>query len=167
MNLSIIVAVSENNLIGVKNDLPWKLSADLKRVKNITMGHHLIMGRKTFDSIGRTLPGRTIIIITRNKDFKAQGCIVVSSLNEAINAVKNDDEPFIFGGGEIFREALPLVNKIYLTRIHKQLDGDTYFPELKKEEWKEISRHDFPADEKNNHPYSFIDYERVKNFSEG
>src|ERR1041385_6253429 len=120
MNLSIIVALSENNVIGVKKALPWHLSADLKRVKAITMGHHLIMGRKTFESIGKPLPGRTIIIITRNKDYKVEGCIVVPSLEEALKAVKNDDEPFIFGGGEIFNQALPLVNKIYMTRIHKR-----------------------------------------------
>src|SRR5881227_2718073 len=113
--LSIVVAVSENNVIGSGNTLPWRLSGDLKRVKTITMGHHLIMGRKTFESIGKPLPGRTIIIITRNKDYKVQGCIVVSSLQEAIKAIKNDEEPFIFGGGEIFREALPMVNKIYMT----------------------------------------------------
>src|SRR5579871_89513 len=148
MTLSIIVAVSENNLIGANNDLPWRLSADLKRLKTITMGHHLIMGRKTFDSIGKPLPGRTFIIITRNKDYQAPGCIVVSSLQKAIKAVKNDEEPFIFGGGEIFREALPMVNKIYMTRIHQRFEGDTYFPELKEEEWKQVSRNDFQKDEK-------------------
>src|SRR5437764_12129581 len=114
MNLSIIVALSENNLIGINNELPWHLSADLKRLRTITMGHHLIMGRKTFDSIGRPLPGRTIIIITRNKEYKAPGNIVVSSLDDAIKAVKNDKEAFIFGGGEVFREALPKVDKIYM-----------------------------------------------------
>ena len=162
MNLSIIVAVSENNLIGVNNGLPWQLSADMKRLKAITMGHHLIMGRKTFDSIGKPLPGRPIIIITRNKDYKAEGCTVVSSLAEAINSVKNDDEPFVFGGGEIFKEGLPLVNKIYLTRVHGRFEGDTYFPELKKEEWREVSHEDFSADEKNNYSYSFINLERIK-----
>src|ERR1019366_6240362 len=122
MNLSIIVAISENNLIGVNNGLPWQLSADMKRLKSITMGHHLIMGRKTFDSIGKPLPGRPIIIITRNKDYKAEGCTVVSSLAEAIKSVENDDEPFVFGGGEIFKEGLPFVNKIYLTRVHGQVN---------------------------------------------
>src|SRR5258708_7509586 len=125
--ISIIVALSENNLIGVNNQLPWRLSADLKRVKAITMGHPLIMGRKTFESIGKPLPGRTNIVITRNKDFKADGCFVVSSLKEAIEKAKDDSEIFIFGGGEIFREALPIVNKIYMTRIHHHFEGDTYF----------------------------------------
>lgn len=163
MNLSIIVAVSENNLIGINNDLPWKLSADLKRVKTITMGHHLIMGRKTYESIGRPLPGRTIVIITRNKDYKAEGCIVVPSLKEAIAVAQNDPEPFIFGGGEIFREALPMVNKIYMTRIHQRFEGDTYFPELNEQEWKQVSKNDFSPDEKNNYSYSFLNYERITN----
>ncbi len=161
MNLSIIVALSENNLIGINNDLPWHLSADLKRVKAITMGHHLIMGRKTFDSIGKPLSGRPIIIITRNKDYKAKGCTVVPSLAEGIKAAKDDNEAFIFGGGEIFREALPLVNKIYMTRIHQRFEGDTYFPELNMEEWKQVSHNEFPADEKNNYPFSYINLERI------
>nr|AIA18414.1 Dihydrofolate reductase [uncultured bacterium] len=163
MTLSIIVAVSENNLIGVNNDLPWHLSADLKRMKTITMGHHLIMGRKTFESLGKPLPGRTSIIITRNKNYQVPPeCIVVPSLKEALAAVKNDNEPFIVGGGEIFREALPLVNKIYLTRIHQRFEGDTYFPELNEKEWKQVSRNDFQRDEKNNYAYSFINLERIR-----
>ncbi len=162
MNLSIIVALSENNVVGINNQLPWHLSADLKRVKALTMGHHLIMGRKTFESIGRPLPGRTNVIITRNKDFKAEGCVTVSSLIEALEKAKDDTEAFIFGGGEVFREGLPKVNKIYMTRIHRNFEGDTHFPELKSEEWKEISREDFNADEKNNYNYSFIDLVRIK-----
>jgi len=162
MNISIIVALSENNVIGVNNKLPWHLSADLKRVKTVTMGHHLIMGRKTFESFGKPLPGRTNVIITRNKNFKAEGCIVVASLNEALEKSKHDDQVFVFGGGEIFREALPLVRKIYMTRVHTRVEGDTYFPQLHPDEWKEISRQDFGADEKNDFPFSFIDLERIK-----
>src|SRR6185369_13625184 len=113
-----------NNVIGVNNKLPWHLSADLKRVKTVTMGHHLIMGRKTFESFGKPLPGRTNVIITRNKNFKAEGCIVVASLNEALEKSKHDDQVFVFGGGEIFREALPLVRKIYMTRVHTRVEGD-------------------------------------------
>ena len=162
MNLSIIVALSENNVVGINNQLPWHLSADLKRVKALTMGHHLVMGRKTYESIGKPLPGRTIVVITRNKNYKAEGCVVVSSLTKALEKAKDDNEPFIFGGGEIFREALPKVNKIYMTRIHQDFEGDTRFPELNMKEWKEISRQDFEAEEKNNYTYSFIDLERVK-----
>ncbi len=162
MNISIIVALSENNVIGVNKSLPWHLSADLKRVKALTMGHHLIMGRKTFESIGKPLPGRTNVIVTRNKSFKPDGCMVVSSLNEALEKSEGDSEVFIFGGGEIFREALPIVNKIYMTRIHEHVDGDTRFPELNPSEWKETSHQDFEADEKNNFRYSFINLERIK-----
>src|SRR5437868_35630 len=115
MPLSIIVAVSENNAMGIDNKLPWYLPADLKRLKSLTMGHYLVMGRKTFESLGKPLPGRTTVIITRNKDYKAEGCIVVNSLSEGIEAAKTDVEPFIFGGGKVFREALPMVKKIYLT----------------------------------------------------
>jgi dihydrofolate reductase len=162
MNLSIIVALSENNVVGINNQLPWHLSADLKRVKALTMGHHLIMGRKTFESIGKPLPGRTNVIITRNNNYHADGITVVSSLNEALEKAKDDNEAFIFGGGEIFREALPVVNKIYMTRIHQNFEGDTRFPELNPEEWKVISRQDFNSDEKNNYNYSFIDLIRIK-----
>src|SRR5437763_14523902 len=124
MPLSIIVALSKNNVIGSNKDLPWYLPADLKRLKSLTMGHHLIMGRKTFESLGKPLPGRTTVIITRNKNYKAEGCIVVTSLREGIEAAKTDVEPFIFGGGEVFREALPMVKKIYLTKIHENFEGD-------------------------------------------
>src|SRR5438105_2108160 len=113
--LSIIVALSENNVIGRENSLPWKLSADLKRLKSITMGHHLIMGRKTWESLGKPLPGRVNIIITSNNNFKAEGGVVVHSLEEAIKISSQDAEPFIFGGGKIFKEALPMVDKIYMT----------------------------------------------------
>src|SRR5690349_21170892 len=131
MTISIIVALSENNVVGINNQLPWHLSADLKRVKALTMGHHLIMGRKTFESIGRPLPGRTNVIITRDRNYQAEGCVVVGSLMEALDKAKEDNEAFIFGGGEIFKEGLPKVNKIYMTRIHQHFEGDTHFPELK------------------------------------
>ena len=162
MKISIIVALSENNVVGINNQLPWHLSADLKRVKSLTMGHHLIMGRKTHESIGKPLPGRTNVIITRNRNYRSEGCTVVSGLKEALEISKSDSEVFIFGGGEIFLEALPLVNKIYMTRIHHHMDGDTHFPELNASEWKEISRQDFEADEKNNFNFSFIELEKIK-----
>jgi dihydrofolate reductase len=161
MTLSIIVALSENNVVGINNQLPWHLSADLKRLKSITMGHHLIMGRKTFESVGRPLPGRTNVVVTRNKDYKAEGIVVVSSLKEALEKAKDDSEAFIFGGGEIFKEGLPMVNKIYMTKIHESFIGDTFFPDLNKGEWKETLREEHQPDEKNQYRYSFINLERV------
>jgi dihydrofolate reductase len=164
MNLSIIVALSENNVVGANNQLPWHLSADLKRLKALTMGHHLIMGRKTYESIGRPLPGRKNVIITRNKNYKAEGCIVVTSLKEGLEVAKKDSEAFIFGGGEVFKEALPRVTKIYMTRIHQSFNGDTYFPHLDRREWHEVSREDHQPDEVNKYSYSFITYEKIRRF---
>ena len=160
--LSIIVAVSENNVVGKENKLPWKLSADLKRLKSLTMGHHIIMGRKTWVSLGKALPGRINVVITTDKNFKAEGGVVVHSLNEALAFSSADNEIFIFGGGKIFKEAMPLVNKIYITRVHSIIDGDTFFPVLDRSDWKEISREDFKADEKNQYNYSFLTLVRKK-----
>jgi dihydrofolate reductase len=160
--LSIIVAVSENNVVGRDNQLPWKLSADLKRLKMLTMKHHIIMGRKTWESLGKPLPGRTNVVITRDKNYRAEGAVVVHSLEEALKISASDDEAFIFGGGQIFRNAIHLVDKIYMTRVHTQAKGDAFFPELTEGEWKEISREDFKADEKNQFDYSFVDLVRVK-----
>lgn len=161
MLLSIIVALSDNRVIGAGNQLPWRLSADLKRVKALTMGHHLIMGRKTYESIGRPLPGRTNVIITRNASYAPQGCVVVDSLPAALATAASDSEVFVFGGGEIFREALPLVKRIYLTRVHCQIEGDTHFPELNPAEWREVERQDFKSDEKNEYDYSFVTLDRI------
>ena len=159
--LSIIVALSENNVVGKQNKLPWKLSADLKRLKAITMGHHLIMGRKTWESLGRPLPGRVNVVITSDKNYKAEGGIVVHSLKEALNVSSQDDEVFIFGGGIIFKEAFPIVDRIYMTRVHAYVEGDTYFPDFNLKDWKEISREDFKADEKNQYDYSFITLDKI------
>ncbi|REJ85183.1 MAG: dihydrofolate reductase [Bacteroidetes bacterium] len=159
--VSVIVALSENNVVGVRNQLPWKLSADLKRVKALTMGHHILMGRKTFESIGKALPGRTNVVITRNEEYRAEGCVMCKSLKEAINHASSDTELFIFGGGEIFQEAIPLADKIYMTRVHTTIQGDTYFPELNPEEWTVTESESFSADEKNEFDYSFITMERV------
>ncbi len=158
MNISIIVAAAENNVIGKDNDMPWRLSADLKRFKKLTMGHHIVMGRKTFESIGKPLPGRTSVIITRNKDYKQEGCIVVHSLEEALQTI-NDDEIFVIGGGEIYNMAFEKADKLYLTRVHASLEGDTCIPEVNNR-WQEVEREDFQKDEKNQYDYSFIDYIR-------
>lgn len=158
--LSIVVAVSENNVIGLANDLPWKLSGDLKRVKTLTMGHHLIMGRKTFDSIGRPLPGRTTIVITRQNAFQAEGCMIVNSLKDAIEIASNDSEAFIFGGGEIFKEALPFTTKVYLTRVHCSVKGEIYFPELNLAEWEKTSEQRYLKDEKNEYDCTVQEWKR-------
>ena len=159
--LSIIVAVSENNVVGKNNKLPWKLSADLKRLKSLTMGHHIIMGRKTWESLGKPLPGRINVVITSNINYKADGGVIVNSLKEALEYSSGDDEIFIFGGGGIFNEAMPLAYKIYMTRVHAIIDGDTFFPDINLKEWKETQREDFKADEKNQYDYSFITLERI------
>lgn len=161
--LSIVVAVSENNVIGHANDLPWKLSGDLKRVKALTMGHHLIMGRKTYESIGRPLPGRTTVIITRQKRYSPEGCTVVNSLFDAIKVSWNDNEAFVFGGGEIFKEALPHCDKIYLTRVHTTIEGTVFFPELNMNDWEILSEQSFPADEKNEFACTVFEMQRRKN----
>jgi dihydrofolate reductase len=159
--ISIIVALSENNVIGRDNGLPWRLSADLKRLKALTMGHHIIMGRRTWQSLGKPLPGRVNVVITRDKNFSAEGAVVVHSLNEALNVSKDDEEIFIFGGGKVFSEALPLVNRILMTIVHTSIDGDTHFPVLDKKEWKDISRESHSADDKNEFDYSFVTLERI------
>ena len=160
--LSIIVAVSENNVVGKENKLPWKLSADLRRLKSLTMGHHIIMGRKTWESLGRPLPGRINVIITSDKNYIAEGGVVVHSLKEAQTVSSFDDEIFIFGGGKIFKEAMPLVQKIYMTKVHSIIEGDIYFPVINMKEWNETAREDFKADEKNQYDYSFVILERRK-----
>ncbi len=160
MEVSFIVAVSENNVIGKDNKLIWKLPADLKFFKNKTLGHHIIMGRKTFESIG-VLKDRTSIIITRNKDYKVpEGCILALSVEDALSKVKNDDEAFIIGGEEIFRQSMEIADKIYLTRIHQSFEGDTFFPELDETKWELISKEDHQPDEKNHYSYSFLEYRR-------
>ena len=159
--LSIIAAVSENNALGKENKLLWHLPADLKRLKSLTMGHHLIMGRKTFESLGKPLPGRPHVIISRQKDYQPYGVTVVDSLEKAIEFAKHDDQAFVFGGGEIYRLALPFVKKIYLTRVKALFEGDTYFPELISDEWKMVKCESYLPDEKNLFYYSFEEYDKA------
>ncbi len=165
MTISLIVAVAENNVIGKNNDLPWHLPADMKFFKEKTMGHFVVMGRKNFDSIPdkyRPLSGRTNIVVTGQTDFHAAGVTVVHSLEEAIQKAKdkNETECFIIGGGQIFSHSLNIADRIYLTRIHRSFEGDVFFPELKKEEWKKISGTDVEADDKNKYSFSFLTFER-------
>lgn len=157
--IRIIVAMSKNRVIGNNNQLIWKLSSDLKRFKELTTGNSVVMGRKTFESIGKPLPNRRNVIITRNNEYVVEGCEIVSSLEEALLLTNNNC--FIIGGGEIYKQALDITDKIYLTLVHKEFEGDTQFPELDKQ-WAKISRKDFEADEKNEYKYSFIEYERYE-----
>jgi dihydrofolate reductase len=160
--ISIIVAVAENNVIGKDNSLIWHLPRDLKHFKETTSGHYIIMGRKTLESNGRPLPNRTNVIITRDENYKAEGCIVVHSLEDALEEAKNDSEAFIIGGGVIYEMAMPLVDRIYLTKIHHTFEGDTYFPEIKMDEWKVTEESFFEADEKNKYPFTILILDRKK-----
>ncbi|WP_046755036.1 dihydrofolate reductase [Kordia jejudonensis] len=162
-NVSLIVAAAENNVIGKDNDLIWHLSNDLKRFKQLTSGHYIIMGRKTFESFPKPLPNRTHIVITRQEDYKVPvGVIVVDSIQKAIEiATANDNEPFVIGGGEIYKQALPFVTKIELTRVHHEFEGDTYFPEINLDIWKEVANTFHTKDEKHEYEFSFITYERI------
>lgn len=150
--------MSKNRVIGNNNSLIWKLPADMKRFKEITTGKTVIMGRKTYESIGRPLPNRRNIIITRNDSYSVNGCEVVNSLEKAIE-LSNGSDVMIIGGGEIYTQSLPIVDKMYITIIHEDFEGDTHFPEI-GDEWVKISREDHQPDEKNQYKYSFIDYEK-------
>lgn len=160
MILSIIVATAENNVIGYRNQLIWKLPADLRHFKMLTTGHPVIMGRKTFESIGKALPNRRNIVISTNKAYQAEGCEMAGSIAIALEMVKDASEAFIIGGGTIYKEIWDKADRLYLTRVHISPEGDTYIPEVRAEEWIEMKKEDFQADEKNEYAYSFIDYQR-------
>jgi len=151
-----------NRTIGINNTLPWRCPEDLKHFKSLTMGHHMIMGRKTFDSIGKPLPGRTTVVVTRNPKLKIDGCIVANSLNEAIAACAGDNEIFVVGGAELYAQALPLANKLYITEIQREVTGDAHFPSYKKEEWHEASREKCSQKEPQPLEYHFTTYHRNK-----
>ena len=161
MKISIVVAMASNGVIGRDNELPWHLPADLQHFKKTTMGKPILMGRKTWESIGRPLPGRTNIVITRDTAYRAEGCVVVNSIDAALEASSGQDEVMVIGGAEFYRQVLPLADTIYLTRIHATISGDTCFPELNVADWREVERSDHAADEKNPHDYSFIRLDRV------
>jgi dihydrofolate reductase len=156
--ITIIAAIAENNALGKDNQLIWHLPADLKRFKQVTLNHHIIMGRKTFESLGKPLPNRTSIIISRNKNYIAEGCIVVNSLNEALQAAAADKNPYILGGAEIYKQAIEIADKLDLTFVHHTFDADAFFPVIDSSVWKETSRQSFKADEKNKYDYSFVSY---------
>jgi dihydrofolate reductase len=161
--ISIIAAVAENGVIGKDNALPWRLSSDLKRFKALTMGKPIIMGRKTYESIGKPLPGRTNIVVTRNRAFTAEGCMVVDSLEAAIDAANETgaDEAVVIGGSAIYQAALPLAQRLYLTEVAAACEGDTFFPDWVRSEWVEISREDSAVDDRNSYPYCFRILERA------
>ena len=157
--IRIIVATSKNRVIGNNNSLIWNLPADLKHFKDLTIGNSIIMGRKTYESIGKPLPNRRSIIITRDENLQIKDCEVVNSLEEALLLCNNDC--FIIGGGEIYKQSLPIADELYLTLIDEEFEGDTYFLEI-SEDWFESSREDFEPDDKNKYKYSFLKYERYK-----
>ncbi|MEJ6793354.1 MAG: dihydrofolate reductase [Lacinutrix sp.] len=160
-SLTIIVAAGENNEIGKDNDLIWHLKDDLKRFKSLTSGHHIIMGRKTFESFPKPLPNRTHVVISRQKDYQVpEGVLVVNSIEDALDAANGDSQPFIIGGGEIYKQAMPFASKIELTRVHSTFEADTFFPELNLKEWKETESKVHAQDENHKYAFSFLTYER-------
>ncbi len=149
--ISLIVAVSTNNVIGADGDLPWRLSDDLKRFKVVTMGKPIVMGRKTYESIGRPLPGRQNIVITRRNNFTADGCDVVQSTAAAVEVAGGADEVMVIGGSQIYAAFLPLAERIYLTRVHTEVDGDAFFPPIDEAEWRESAGESYEADDSNDY----------------
>lgn len=165
MKISLIAAIAENGVIGqTGTTLPWKLPADLARFKQVTMGHPIIMGRKTYESIGRPLPGRENIVITRQPDFTAEGCTVVGSLDEALSAAEktDTDEAFVIGGAQIFDAAIGRADRLYFTKVHAEPEGDVYF-HYDPADWREVFNEDHLQDDRNEYPYSFMTYERKTN----
>ena len=159
--ISLIVAMSRNRVIGRDNAIPWRIPAELARFKQLTMGHHIVMGRKTWDSIGRLLPGRTTIIVTRNAQFHVEGALTASSLPQALRLAAHDDEIFVIGGAEIFRLALPLAQRIYLTTVDIAIEGDTFMPPFDAGEWRRVGIESHPADATNPLPWVLETLERV------
>jgi len=162
VTISLIAAVSENSVIGKDNQLPWHLPTDMKYFKNITWGMPVIMGRKSFEALGKPLRGRRNIVITRNRNWRSDGVTAVQTIDQAVNLATQTDakEIYIIGGGEIFNAAMPSADRIYLTLVHGSFEGDAFFPEIKQEEWKLTSNRDCDADEKNAYALSFQVWER-------
>lgn len=160
--VTIIAAVAKNNAIGLNNDLIWHLPADLKRFKKVTSGHHILMGRNTYESIGRPLPNRTTVIITNNKHYEQEGCLIVYSLEQALEMAKNDEHIYIIGGAQVYKYAIEndLVDTLDITLVHHQFEADVFFPEIDNSIWEIAQREDFLADDKNKFDYSFISYKK-------
>ena len=161
--INVIVAKASNNVIGAKNDLIWHLPNDLKHFKNLTSGHPIIMGRKTFESLGRPLPNRTNIVITRDKNWQAENVEKEFSLEKAIESAKKINEDiYIIGGGNIYKQAMEFADVLYITEVHHEFEGDTYFPEIDEEIWEEVDRENFMKDEKHSYAYSYVTYKRIQ-----
>lgn len=159
--LSFIFAMDKNRVIGKNNDLPWRLPEDLKFFKRVTMGHPIVMGRKTHESIGRALPGRENIIVTRDNNYKAEGCTVIHSVSEVERIGKeSEEEVFVIGGSELFKATFDAADRLYITYIEEEFEGDTFFPEFDEKEWKLLSKDKGLKDEKNIYDYFFMIYER-------
>ncbi|MFN5744612.1 MAG: dihydrofolate reductase [Methylococcaceae bacterium] len=162
MSISLIVAMGENGVIGAKNRMPWHLSADLRHFRQITMGKPILMGRKTHQSIGRPLPGRLNIVLSRDQRYSAEGCVIATSLDEAVTQA-GDQEIMIIGGAALYESFLPLTDRLYLTLIHHSFDGDTFFPKLDWADWRVLQREDIDEDLESGLRYSFLTLERVWN----
>jgi len=168
IRLAIVVAVASNGTIGFNNELPWRLPEDLKHFKRITMGHPIIMGRNTYDSIGKPLPGRTNIVVTRQQEWFADGVQVVHSLSQALDAGRRAavrdgvSEVMVIGGAEFYRQIIPQAECLYLTEVHAIVEGDAFFPAIDHGEWRELERKKYEADSRNPYPYSFVTLERRK-----
>lgn len=160
MTITIIVAASQNGVIGRNNQLPWHLPADLKRFKAITTGHHIIMGRNTYESLGRPLPNRVNIVVTRQQDYHAPGCVIVHSLADALQVARTagETECFVIGGGDLIQAAMVWADRILLTRIFHDFEGDTFLPAINQEDWKLVHQERYMPDEKNRYPYAFLEY---------
>lgn len=164
MIVSLIAAVAENRVIGRNNELIWRLPNDMRFFKSTTSGHYVVLGRKTFDSFGKPLPNRTHVVITRNETFHYPGVLRASGIDEALEICRNggETEVFVLGGGEIYQQSMKHADKLYITEVKASFDGDTYFPEFDKSDWREINREPHFKDEKHAYDYSFVIYERTK-----
>ncbi|MBW2962146.1 dihydrofolate reductase [Mesonia aestuariivivens] len=160
--LTIIAAAAENNALGKDNDLVWHLPDDFKRFKKLTTGHYIIMGRKTYESFPKPLPNRTHVVITRQLDYEDKNCLVVHNLEEALALASKDEQPFIIGGGEIYKLSLPQVDKIELTRVHGEFEADAYFPELDLNDWQLVNEEFHEKDDKHNYAFTYFTYQRKK-----
>ena len=165
MIITIIAAIAKNNALGKNNDLIWHLPADLKRFKKITTGHYIIMGRNTFESIGKPLPNRTTIIITRNKNYFKDGCLIANSLEQALEMAKEEEQVFVIGGAQIYNYAMEhnLVDTLDITLVHHEFEADVYFPEIDSDIWEQVEIESFTADDKNKLDYSFVRYKKIAN----
>ena len=161
MKISLIAAMAENHVIGRNNQLPWRLPADLKRFKALTMGKPIVMGRKTWESLGRPLPGRTNIVITRDIGYQAEGCVVVHSIDQALEVAAGSDEVMVIGGAKLYQQMLDRADRLYLTLVKSDVEGDTWFPEFDLTQWHEVQREAHSRDDKNEFDYEFVLLERV------